>query len=272
MGLELGDIYGGPEHEHSAMREISHRLYNVKETYHDKIIPARDGSLAVVFQYPGSVLEPEFRGIRPGRLSKRQKNLLIQVAVPKEMMGPEVFGKFYVDALEEAVRMGKKYFEKNKIPFSEESHLALVNKLREALGQRLTNRPTESPSSPASTFDISRGANAVDNTLADVKNIFAEMKREGSMDPSAPLKWGHFFLNSDLDALWQLYQELRSRGYEFESCHSDREGFVLQVSKIEARSAQKLHRENIALKRLAEENGIDEYDGWDVGRPEDDSG
>jgi hypothetical protein len=135
MGLDLGAIFGGPEAEGSPVWVIGGRLYKVKEAHHDKLIPKGEGELDIVYQYPGSLLRPEFAGLRTGTFSRKRKILQIQIAVPADKMEPDVFGQFYVDALEKAVKLGKKYFDKKGIPFSEDKHLALVNKLREAVVQ-----------------------------------------------------------------------------------------------------------------------------------------
>ncbi len=133
MVLHLGDIYGGPELEHGPAYVIAHKLFQVKETYQDEFLPRGEGELDLVFEYPGSIKRPEFAGIRTGRFSRKAKMLQIQIAVPAAKMKPEVFGPFYVDAVEKAVKLGKAYFDKKQIAFSEDKHLALVNKLREAL-------------------------------------------------------------------------------------------------------------------------------------------
>jgi hypothetical protein len=108
----------------------------------------------------------------------------------------------------------------------------------------------------------------MESRLEDIQQVFADMQTEGC-NANAPLKWGHFFFDANLDALWGLYQELQTRGYQFESCHRDEDDeFVLQLSKTEVRTPEQLHLENLALESLAEKHSIASYDGWDAGRPE----
>jgi len=133
MGIHLGSIYGGPEMEGSATEATARALVRVRQAWHDKLIPDDDGELDVVYQYHGSILQPAFTGIRTGTFSRRLKMLQIQIAVPREIMQSDEFGIFYVDSLEAAVRVGKAYFDKRKIPFSLHDHLALVQKLRDSL-------------------------------------------------------------------------------------------------------------------------------------------
>jgi hypothetical protein len=133
MSLELFAILGGPELEGSLVDRVMDYFHKVKELCHKRIIPKGDGGLWVVFQCPGTVMRPDFTGIRTGSFCKKDKTIEIAVAVPKVAMAPDRFARFFIDALEQAVRFGKKFLEKRGIPFSEEKHLSLVQKLRESL-------------------------------------------------------------------------------------------------------------------------------------------
>jgi hypothetical protein len=141
MGFYLGGIFGGPELEGSPVWVISGHLLRARDANQEQLVPKDDGELDIVFQYPGSLSKPTFTGLRTGSFSRKQKIVQIQIAVPIEMMEPDVFGQFYVDAIEKAVRLGKKYFDRKGISFSEDKHLALVKKLREALGHLQNSQP-----------------------------------------------------------------------------------------------------------------------------------
>ncbi len=109
----------------------------------------------------------------------------------------------------------------------------------------------------------------METTPNDIQRLWYEMEAQG-YDLTVPRKWGHFFFDPDLDSLWNLLQELRSRGYQFESCHRAADGeYVLQVYKVEVRTLQQLQTEDETFRNLAEDSGIQMYDGWDVGDFED---
>jgi hypothetical protein len=44
-------------------------------------------SLQIVFQIPGELIQPDFTGVRTGRFSRRERRLVIQVAVPDDFEG-----------------------------------------------------------------------------------------------------------------------------------------------------------------------------------------
>jgi len=99
--------------------------------------------------------------------------------------------------------------------------------------------------------------------------MFAKMKSNG-WDTTLPLKWGFFFVHPNEAPLHSVYEELKDHDYRLESLHHADDGqWVLQVSKTEILTAEKLHRRNMAFNELAEHCGVDLYDGWDVGKPED---
>jgi hypothetical protein len=139
MALHLGAILGGPELEQMAFRTIVRTFAIAKDACQDELVSAADGELDVVHQYPGTLFQPEFKGIRTGSFSRKQKMLQIQVEVPSKVIGSEKFGEFYLDSLEKVVRLGKQYFDKKGIPFSLETHLALVQHLRTALQDYYSN-------------------------------------------------------------------------------------------------------------------------------------
>jgi hypothetical protein len=106
------------------------------------------------------------------------------------------------------------------------------------------------------------------SNIADIQTIFANIAAHG-VDVGLPVKWGHFFCHAVLEPLREFLLKLQGSGYTFESAHqADSGACVLQVSKTEIRSIRGLHDVYISLNRLAEENGIDSYDGWDVGKPD----
>ncbi|MBN1644080.1 MAG: ribonuclease E inhibitor RraB [Dehalococcoidales bacterium] len=104
--------------------------------------------------------------------------------------------------------------------------------------------------------------------LNKVIMIFNKMKEDG-WDTSTPLKWGFFFMNSELEPLKRALNELKDYNYKLESIHeTDDHTWVMQVSKTEILTPEKLHARNISFKELAYQLKIDVYDGWDVGKPD----
>ena len=79
--LSVGAIFGGPEK--TPWREPVLALQ-------PHVSSARGGiesslNVNVVFQVPGSILAPDFEGVRTGSFSKKKALLMVQVALPREM-------------------------------------------------------------------------------------------------------------------------------------------------------------------------------------------
>jgi hypothetical protein len=133
MSLFLSAILGGPEQiDKSFMRKTGDICRKI-DIHQKEIISSQDGTINVVFQYPGSLLQPDFVGVRTGSFSKKKRILVVQVAVPKEMLSSANFVKHYLEFLKDALAEGKKYLDKKGIPFSLEDHIALANKSVEGL-------------------------------------------------------------------------------------------------------------------------------------------
>ena len=87
------------------------------------------------------------------------------------------------------------------------------------------------------------------------------------VDVSGLLNWGYFFMDNSRDSIDAIQAKLIAHGCRHESIHQADDGtWVLQVSRTEALTPNKLHERNIAFNQLAASCGVDSYDGWDVGR------
>jgi len=128
MGLYLSDVLGGPEQIDKGFHNELHAICKQKELYHDKLTNPHDASLNVVFQYPGSLLQPNFTGIKTGRYSRKDKLLIVYVAVAADVLSANDFAFQYASLLKQAIAEGKKFFDKRGIPFSMDDHFALVDK------------------------------------------------------------------------------------------------------------------------------------------------
>ncbi|SFQ47787.1 ribonuclease E inhibitor RraB [Hymenobacter arizonensis] len=100
-----------------------------------------------------------------------------------------------------------------------------------------------------------------------VKQMFRKMTGEG-WDVDSTLKWGFFFIDEDKNKLLEVFTELEEHAYSIVELHQADDGdWVLQVSKLDVLTPEKLHRRNLAFNDLAIKCDV-EYDGWDVGKVE----
>jgi hypothetical protein len=97
--------------------------------------------------------------------------------------------------------------------------------------------------------------------------MFGNMRAKTKWNIDGDLLWGYFFFDRRQEKLRLLGQELQKSGYRLVNLYpsDDRSTYVLHVEKIEHHTPQTLHARNQEFYRLAEQNGIDSYDGMDVG-------
>ena len=107
----------------------------------------------------------------------------------------------------------------------------------------------------------------MDADLDRTKEMFASMTADG-LDLSVPLRWGYFLFHAVPEPLAELSRDMAKLGYSYVSLHETEDGeWVLQLAKMEIHTADSLHRRNIKFNELADQRGIDLYDGWDVAVP-----
>ncbi len=106
----------------------------------------------------------------------------------------------------------------------------------------------------------------MDANFERLSELFRRMEADG-FDTGRPLKWGFFFFDPTEASLHKVLEELGSHDYVVEQFEETEDAkWVLQVSKTETLTPEKLHRRNIAFNELAQFFGVALYDGWDVGR------
>ena len=108
--------------------------------------------------------------------------------------------------------------------------------------------------------------------LNDLVEMFENMTSQTGWDMTGPMLWGFFFSNSEEKPLTRVKEKLESKGYKFIGIHpSDHienktpDFYWLQMVKEEAHTPTTLDERNNELYAIADELGIDSYDGADVG-------
>jgi len=71
-----------------------------------------------IFILPGTVSKPDFEGYKLGHFSKKQKGLVVMIAVPQAVADGENLPEFVSISLREAVRLAAAYFAEKGINFS----------------------------------------------------------------------------------------------------------------------------------------------------------
>ena len=106
---------------------------------------------------------------------------------------------------------------------------------------------------------------------AELEEMFANIPKEPSWNMDGDMVWGYFFTDTDRPKLEQAAKKLVAQGYRyvevFEAENEDASVpyFFLHVEKVEIHNVDSLYRRNTELEAFAKQNGLDTYDGMDVG-------
>jgi hypothetical protein len=87
----------------------------------------------IVYHMPGSILSPDFIGIRPAKFSRKEKRLMIQVAVEDEMItvrDRNEIMEYIIDVALQAIEVAKSKFESAKIGYNFSKDQAFLNEFR----------------------------------------------------------------------------------------------------------------------------------------------
>jgi hypothetical protein len=118
--IAIGNQFGGPEQRGSLVHSILNKAMNVAADVRDANYD--DGTEAwinPIFILHGSVSKPEFEGFKLGHFSRKQKGLVVMIAVPQRVSnGEDNIAEFVGTSLREAVRLAAAYFAEKGISFS----------------------------------------------------------------------------------------------------------------------------------------------------------
>jgi hypothetical protein len=101
--------------------------------------------------------------------------------------------------------------------------------------------------------------------------MFENIRANTSWNMDGPMLWGYFFTDRSAEKLKDVVPKLEAQGYRFVDIfvpdldEGEDEYFFLHVEKEEVHSVDSLHERNQHLYAFAEFNGLDSYDGMDVG-------
>jgi hypothetical protein len=130
--ISIGAILGGGELAGSKIDRLICRFSSA-------LPPVQNLSAAsvnIVFHVPGSIVKPDYSGIRTGKFSAKLKKLMIQVPVPEIMLESPELEPFFHKSIIEAIAMAGKFFAKKKIQFVESDYLAIVEEVNRRLREQ----------------------------------------------------------------------------------------------------------------------------------------
>ena len=129
--ISIGSVLRGPELRESnisdALRIAAKTLIRVRGDLELGSVP----SVNVVFYVPGSQGQPDWDGLRDGRYSAKDKLLMVQVAVPEEMVSSNSALEFIVDSLHGANAVAFEVFRQKGMDYPLRKAEELVASIRD---------------------------------------------------------------------------------------------------------------------------------------------
>jgi Regulator of ribonuclease activity B len=104
-----------------------------------------------------------------------------------------------------------------------------------------------------------------------LQEMFDDIAAKTDWNLDGEMVWGYFFTDSDRSVLELAATKLESEGYRFVDLFQPEDGenvlpyYFLHVERNETHDVNSLYERNTDLEAFAKENGLDTYDGMDVG-------
>jgi hypothetical protein len=127
--ISIGNMLHGMELKETAMGRT---LFDASKVLTEIRGPIRLGEqplLNAVFLVPGSMGGPAFEGMKYGQYSKKDKAVVVQIAVAPEQVSTVESGLFVIDSLRKANRLAFQFFQSKGEVFALDDSEALIDKL-----------------------------------------------------------------------------------------------------------------------------------------------
>ena len=117
--ISMGNDFGGPELKESIIRRTLNKAMNIAfDTRQPNYNDGTEAWINPIYIVPGSVHKPDFEGYKLGHFSRKQKGLVIMIAVPQSVANGKAIPEFIAASLREAVRLAAAHFAGKGISFS----------------------------------------------------------------------------------------------------------------------------------------------------------
>jgi hypothetical protein len=120
MPVSLGAVLGGPEQTIAVQTFL---------TLAQQFPKGGTPFLNVVFHFPGTLIAPNYVGLRTGRFSKKEQGFMIQAAVPKSVAESGRIDEiidYFGQTIREAMDLSRKRWQKHGIDFPWEADFATI--------------------------------------------------------------------------------------------------------------------------------------------------
>lgn len=124
--IYIGSVGYGPKLDRLP---ISRAMHGIRDTLREELGETNAGaSIDIVLHIPGSLGEPDFEGLRTGRLSRRKAMIQAEVAVPREMVESSEPAAPLLHLVASAIVAGATEFQRAGIEFDVPAHARAIER------------------------------------------------------------------------------------------------------------------------------------------------
>lgn len=113
----------------------------------------------------------------------------------------------------------------------------------------------------------------VESQLEGINELFDAARTEDGWNLDEEMLFSYYFIDTDVDKLEKLGIKLDDEGFDYigvyelgeEDSDEPSGEFMLHIDKVEIHTPESLAQRNVEFQKLAEEHGIETYDGWEFG-------
>jgi len=132
--ISIGSRYRGPELDGSPFEKAEIAASSAVVDLRGPLVLGRVPLVNAVFIVPGSLGDADFQGLVYGDFSKKDKSIVVRIAVPPEMVFSDQAAEFIVGSLRGANAMAYEFFrQKGEEPFPLREAEELVSRIAERL-------------------------------------------------------------------------------------------------------------------------------------------
>jgi hypothetical protein len=137
--ISIGCVYRGPELEGSYTFRVLGALMNAAIDCRGSFEVGKSPGINVVFYVPGSLGAPDWEGIRDAKFSPKRQYLMVQVAVPEELVNSPGLTDFAIESLRGANAVAFEFFRVRGLEFPLREAEELVDQITERV--RTSEKP-----------------------------------------------------------------------------------------------------------------------------------
>ena len=136
--IYVGAVDGGPELEGSLADRLLTAIMCATEACTGSAECEAGPAINVVYHVPGSIISPDWEGVRDGKFSRKRQLLMVQVAVPSELLDSPALKEFMLESLQKASEVAFEFFRRKGLSFPLAEAESLVKRIRKRVDSNVS--------------------------------------------------------------------------------------------------------------------------------------